>query len=1486
MHKILTSICVLLLCVSIIIAQQHHHQQQHHYKNHHLIHELNDPNEHNIRPGNDLIVGDESAVDDEEDSNQRKKRFYTDKQQSPEFLYLESRDGLVLGASLNVHHSSPRNPLQCGQIDTMHGVQHVEAFLWAYDMIQSHPQILPGVELGAVILDTCSSHQKIARDVSNFFSNSLASEEHPNLPAAETVVGFVVDGDNSKIVDAVVDVTNPFDITTVAIQSRDSKYNNRFDYPLLLRLSTPNDVYADTIISLLVRFLWHYVSVIYESTPQMLDIYRELKIKSNFLGIEFSLEEEIGLSSDGYGATGHLGSTISRIKRNAKNGAKVVILLMNNDQIRRLFHENKNLPSDQQIRVGDIQWISIEGREVFPDYTDESLGVLTITSQIQPSTAFRSYFTNLSLINNTRNPWFNEFWEILFNCRGDQCLNHGVSQQMPPDIAIDRDTSLTINSLFALANALEMTRRTLCPKTPRGLCPEFRRHPKLSRIVYDMAKSSTFLAFDNRHMIFDPENGYVISPLFIHNLRLMSQKSLVWHNVGVFTAHDGLFINVTKARAYNTSANEIPLSQVKSVCNDSECLHIVSESNAVQPIMSITPIGGLTIGAIMPLHKHGSSGDLFNCGPIDNDMFENLLAFSYAMDVINKNHSILPNIELGAVVFDDCENRERAQERLITFMSGSLPMNKIPPKTLVSMITYSESAQNVDNILRDNKIIHLMASSSLVQTSLSPTTSTITPIGQRQERKLNLGGASPAKRLEIQALIKLISDHNWSLVNLIYSDELSKNLFVIYANKLKVCVDFMFAISEDMTADDVRKVMTTISAKSESKVVVVLGNNTNVNTVLIKNAPGSLIKNFIWIGGHSWMQSMNKTRISNNNTNSNNTSISTRLPMNSIWLQMESYSDPQFAKYLSRISPTEQQLIPMNWLHQYWQQRFGCHLPHSPVTDNRYEHMCTGDEHIIYKDFIHSPHIQRTIALVNGIANGLKRFLTEKCSKNIHLMETIDDCPDTSRQILSEYVMSELKSLNVFDNIDKQNDIHFGDNSYTFHVWKRINGSKPILLVDLTPDSLNSISSSASLTSSNIKNDFPNVRAKCVRNCDKCVEQFETSSEQLLTSENQWRPQMVVQLRRTWSLLVAVLSALGVISVLICVVYFLLVFPVAVGTTVVGYQILFGLFIAFLTNFVFLIPVSITVCALRRIGLSISYTIIISGLLVKVLNTWRLMILKNHSQPLRLSSPTALVFISSGLVFLQLILTTIWLISYPPHPGLYEGIWKCSSNKSIVLFDSEIIVSLLYVIQLLLISIFFAALTWKCYDQNREPRWIMACVLSTAVIWLTWLLLSAGTSDRTLSIICANLVNALVIMSLLYVRKLYLFTKISRKIRKERQIKERLQHEPFADRQQQIYGAFKTGTISGHIDWMSEVDGSQLRSATRPPFDRDYNDDNISSCGSVKSAASAQVQCHDLYPMEVYDGGSQFAPMSSLLSQSNKSIYGIIDDTNTTTHFK
>ncbi|OTF70590.1 hypothetical protein BLA29_000542 [Euroglyphus maynei] len=117
-----------------------------------------------------------------------------------------------------------------------------------------------------------------------------------------------------------------------------------------------------------------------------------------------------------------------------------------------------------------------------------------------------------------------------------------------------------------------------------------------------------------------------------------------------------------------------------------------------------------------------------------------------------------------------------------------------------------------------------------------------------------------------------------------------------------------------------------------------------------------------------------------------------------------------------------------------------------------------------------------------------------------------------------------------------------------------------------------------------------------------------------------------------------------------------------------------------------------------------------------------------------------------------------------------------------------------------------------------------------------------------------------------------------------------LQGEPFADHRQQ-YGAFKTCT--DHISWSNVQNRINFRQATRSPFECDQ-DDNISSCGSVKSTSSSQVQCQELYPMEVYDNqqfnsshsnnssgcvsSSSTSSRESKITQSTRSIYDLIDD--------
>ena len=65
--------------------------------------------------------------------------------------------GLLPSSSSSSSSSAILELAPCGALKEEKGIQRLEAMLYALDEINNDPHILPGVTLGAVILDTCSS---------------------------------------------------------------------------------------------------------------------------------------------------------------------------------------------------------------------------------------------------------------------------------------------------------------------------------------------------------------------------------------------------------------------------------------------------------------------------------------------------------------------------------------------------------------------------------------------------------------------------------------------------------------------------------------------------------------------------------------------------------------------------------------------------------------------------------------------------------------------------------------------------------------------------------------------------------------------------------------------------------------------------------------------------------------------------------------------------------------------------------------------------------------------------------------------------------------------------------------------------------------------------------------------------------------------------------------------------------------------------------
>ena len=102
--------------------------------------------------------------------------------QEPRVVRLEG--DLTFGGLFPMHeHVSRGDQASCGKIKQEKGIQRLEAMLWAVDEINRDPTLLPGIQIGVRILDTCSSGTYALEQSMEFVrSNMNQVREHSKHP--------------------------------------------------------------------------------------------------------------------------------------------------------------------------------------------------------------------------------------------------------------------------------------------------------------------------------------------------------------------------------------------------------------------------------------------------------------------------------------------------------------------------------------------------------------------------------------------------------------------------------------------------------------------------------------------------------------------------------------------------------------------------------------------------------------------------------------------------------------------------------------------------------------------------------------------------------------------------------------------------------------------------------------------------------------------------------------------------------------------------------------------------------------------------------------------------------------------------------------------------------------------------------------------------------------------------------------------------------
>ncbi|XP_039414806.1 metabotropic glutamate receptor 7 isoform X4 [Corvus cornix cornix] len=401
---------------------------------------------------------------------------------APHSIRLEG--DITLGGLFPVHAKGPPGS-PCGDIKKENGIHRLEAMLYALDQINSDPDLLPNVTLGARILDTCS-RDTYALEQSLTFVQALIQKdtsdvrctngEPPVFVKPEKVVG-VIGASGSSVSIMVANILRLFQIPQISYASTAPELSDDRRYDFFSRVVPPDSFQAQAMVDIVKALGWNYVSTLASEGnygEKGVESFMQISREAGGLCIAQSLK----IPQDRKDKSIDFDKIIRQLLETPN--ARAIVIFANDEDIKQILAAAKR--ADQ---VGHFLWVGSDtwGSKVSPLLQQEDVaeGAITILPKRATIEGFDTYFTSRTLENNRRNVWFAEYWEENFNCKltitgskkEDTDRKCTGQERIGKDSHYEQEgkVQFVIDAVYAMAHALHHMNRDLCADSA-GLCPE------------------------------------------------------------------------------------------------------------------------------------------------------------------------------------------------------------------------------------------------------------------------------------------------------------------------------------------------------------------------------------------------------------------------------------------------------------------------------------------------------------------------------------------------------------------------------------------------------------------------------------------------------------------------------------------------------------------------------------------------------------------------------------------------------------------------------------------------------------------------------------------------------------------------------------------------------------------------------------------------------------------------------------------------------
>ncbi|XP_071984431.1 metabotropic glutamate receptor 7 [Engystomops pustulosus] len=804
---------------------------------------------------------------------------------------------------------------------------------------------------------------------------------------------------------------------------------------------------------------------------------------------------------------------------------------------------------------------------------------------------------------------------------------------------------------------------------------------------------------------------------------------------------------------------------------------------------SIRLEGDITLGGLFPVHSRGVAG--MPCGDIRKESgIHRLEAMLYAIDQINSDPELLPNITLGARILDTCSRDTYALEQSLTFVQALIqkdasdarctngePPVYVRPEKVVGVIGASESSVSimVANILRLFQIPQISYGSTAPELS--------------DDRRYDFfSRVVPPDSFQAQAMVDIVKAMGWNYVSTLasegsYGEKGVESFMQISREEGGLCIAQSLKIPNDRKAGDYDKLVRQLLETPQARAVVVFAVDDNdIRQVLAAVKRAEKVGHFIWVGSDSWGSKFAPI----NDLEEVAEGAITILPKRATIEGFDVY-------FKSRILENNRRNV---WFAEYWEENFNCKLTITGSKKEDTDRKCTGNERIGENSpYEQDGRVQFVVDAVYAMAHALHNMIKDLCPGSSGLCPAVD--PPVGKKLL-KYIR------NVSFNGSAGTPVMFNKNGdalgrYDIFQFQMGNRTAPgYRLIGQWTDELQL--NIEDMQWSRATHDIPpsvcslpcrmGERKKiakgmpCCWQCDLC-DGYKYLQDELTCYRCDFNmrpnrnrtgcdpiPIIKLEWHSPWAVIPVFLAMLGIIATIFVMATFIRYNDtpiVRASGRELSYVLLTGIFLCYIITFLMIAKPDLGVCSFRRIFLGLGMCISYAALLTKTNRIYRIFEQgkKSVTAP-RLISPTSQLAITSSLISVQLLGVFIWfgvnppniIIDYGPEtvdPEHRRGVLKCDIT------DLQIICSLGYSILLMVTCTVYAIKTRGVPENFNEAKPIGFTMYTTCIVWLAFIPIFFGTSQsaeklyiQTTTLTISMNLSASVALGMLYMPKVYI----------------------------------------------------------------------------------------------------------------------------------